>query len=320
MNIEVPLQPKQAQLLSLVEESPATWIAYGGSRGGAKSHGLRAVMLLRRLKHRNTRGLIFRRTYEQLWDNHLQPLFDPFMRDWYHNQHRELTLPNGSALVFGYAEHPGDIDSFQGKQFMDIAPDEATHLTEAELVFLKTCNRWPGFPDRHCKMILSMNPGNVGHAFIKRVFIDRQYHERESADDYVFLQARAWDNVEWARSALAETNLSDKDYYAWPEEDRLRFFLDKTDYGRTLDRLPQAFRVGHLLGSWDKFSGQYFDIFDPAKHVHDTRSFELKPWFSRWIGIDWGFAHPTVVEWACQDGKPTKQSASIQFRASGRAL
>src|SRR6516225_9900253 len=113
IEILVPLQPKQLELLRLVGESPATWIAYGGSRGGAKSHGARGVMLARRLKYPRTRGLIFRRTYEQLWENHIQPLFVqyPFMREWFHTGHRELTLPNGSVIVFGYAEHPGDISA-----------------------------------------------------------------------------------------------------------------------------------------------------------------------------------------------------------------
>jgi terminase large subunit-like protein len=306
LDIKVPLQPKQVELLRLVEESSATWIAYGGSRGGAKSHGLRAVMLLRRLKHPGTAGLVFRRTFEQLWENHIQPLFGqyPFMRDWYHTGHKELTLPNGSRIVFGYAEHPGDISAFQGKQYMDIAPDEATHLTEAELLFLKTCNRWPGFPDRHCKMILSMNPGNIGHAFIKRVFMDRQYHENEHADDYVFLQARAWDNVEWARSALREANLSDKDYYGWPDEERFRFFLEKTDYGRTLDRLPQAMRIGHLLGSWDRFAGQYFDIFNAGKHTGNCNS--IAEYVKRWLGIDWGRTHATACYWNAKENGITK--------------
>jgi phage terminase large subunit len=264
-------------------------------------------MLWRRLKYPNTRGLIFRRTYEQLWENHIQPLFAqfPWMREWFHTGHRELTLPNGSVIAFGYAEHFGDINSFQGKEYMDICVDEATHLTEAELMFLKSCNRWPGASPNQSKLILTCNPGGVGHAFVKRVFIDKKYHENESPDDYVFLQARAWDNVEFARAALAEANLTAKDYYRWPEEERYKFFL-KTDYGRTLSSLPQSMRNGHLLGSWDKFSGQYFDIFDPAKHVHDGRKFDLKPWMPRWIAIDWGFAHHSVAEWGCQDGKVTK--------------
>jgi len=317
--LKVPLQPKQVELLRLVEESPATWIGYGGSRGGAKSHGVRAVMLLRRLKHPGTRGLIFRRTFEQLWKNHIQPLFDqyPFMREWYHTGHRELTLPNGSSIVFGYAEHPGDIYAFQGTEYMDIAVDEATHLTEAELQFLKTCNRWPGKMPNECKIILTCNPGNVGHAFIKRIFFDRDYHENESSDDYAFLQAYGWDNIEWARAVLAEANLSDKDYYSWSDEKRFRFFIEQTDYGRKLNRLPQAMRIGHLLGTWDRFAGQYFDIFDPAKHVHRVSSFALEPWMPRWIAIDWGYAHASVVEWACQDGKITKQYREYQAQGIG---
>jgi phage terminase large subunit len=317
--ITVPLQPKQGELLKLVEESPSTWIGYGGSRGGAKSHGARAVMLLRRWTHAGTRGLIFRRTYEQLWENHIQPLFAqyPFMRGWFHTGHRELTLPNGSVIAFGYAEHPGDISNFQGKEYMDIAVDEATHLTEAELMFLRTCNRWPGVSPKQCKMILTMNPGGVGHAFVKRVFIDKQCHENESPDDYVFLQARAWDNCEWARAALAEANLTEKDYYGWPEEERFNFFIEKTDYGRTLNKLPKSMRNGHLLGSWDKFSGQYFDVFDLAKHVHRVQSFELKSWLPRWIAIDWGFAHHSVVEWACQDGEITRQYREYKVQGLG---
>jgi phage terminase large subunit len=298
--IQVPLQPKQLELLRLVEESSATWIGYGGSRGGAKSHGARAVMLLRRLKHPGTRGLIFRRKFEQIWGNHIQPLFDqyPFMREWYHTGHKELTLPNGSVIVFGYAEHPGDINSLQGQQYMDICVDEATHLTEAELVFLKTCNRWPGVQPSQCKMLATMNPGGVGHAFLRRIFIDRQYHDNESAADHIFLQSRAWDNSTWARAALAEANLTEHDYYeVWTDEQRFRFFVDKTDYGRTLNRLPQAMRIGHLLGSWDRFSGQYFDVFDPLKHTKRVEEMGLQPWWPRWVSVDWGFQHPSAVYW-----------------------
>ena len=41
----------------------------------------------------------------------------------------------------------------------------------------------------------------------------------------------------------------------------------------------------------------------------------------RWIGIDWGFAHSAVVEWACQDGKVTKQYREYKVAGLGpRAL
>jgi predicted dehydrogenase len=38
------------------------------------------------------------------------------------------------------------------------------------------------------------NPGGVGHEYIKRIFIDRNYKETENPDDYVFIQASVYDN------------------------------------------------------------------------------------------------------------------------------
>ncbi len=308
----MPLQPKQRLLLRLIGSSPATWIGYGGSRGGGKSQGLRSAILLRRAKYEQTRGLIFRRTFEQLWENHIEPLFAqfPFMREWYHTGHKELTLPNGSAIVFGCAEHAGDIYSFQGKQYMDIAVDEATQLTEAELVFLKTCNRWTETREDQCKMLLSMNPGGPGHAFIKRVFIDHQYHENERAGDYAFLQAYGWDNVGWAEKALAQDGLTAKDYYSWPHEQRFHYFLGKTAYGRSLNTLPEALRIGHLMGRWDVFAGQYFDIFDPARHVVRPEKLGMQPWWPRWISIDWGYEHPSAVYWHTE----TPEGRTLTYR------
>jgi len=56
------LQPKQGQLLELFENSKATWIAYGGARGGGKSAGARLVQRYRGLQDSGTRRIIFRET------------------------------------------------------------------------------------------------------------------------------------------------------------------------------------------------------------------------------------------------------------------
>ncbi|NDQ58031.1 MAG: hypothetical protein GZ088_13245 [Acidipila sp.] len=305
--VHLRLQPKQAAFFDMVQEPGANWLAYGGSRGGGKSYALRAIMLKRRELYKATRGLILRRTFEDVWQNHLQPLFEqyPFMRPWYHTQHKELTLPNGSAIVFGSAEHLGDIYGFQGKQYMDIAVDEATKLTEEELVFLKTCNRSVGIPEDHCKMLLTMNPGGVGHAFIKRVFIDGNFRDHERAGDYRFLQAYAWDNVGWAQKSLAEEGLTVDDYYALTSDQRFDYFISKTAYGRSLNSLSSALRPGHLLGLWDELAGQYFDIFDPSRHTARVEDLGLNPYLPRWISIDWGFQHPAAIHWHAQDGKRT---------------
>src|SRR5579872_4687312 len=165
IKIDFHLQPKQHELWQMVEKSPATWIGYGGSRGGAKSGGGRRVMAIRRWQHPGTKGLIIRRTFDEVYENHILKYFEewPIMRQWYSATHKAITYPNNSVIKFGYAEHKGDINSFQGQEFMDIFPDEATHFSEDELKFLKTCNRAPGLDDDKCKMWLTMNPGNIGH-------------------------------------------------------------------------------------------------------------------------------------------------------------
>src|SRR5487761_2500115 len=184
-------QPKQAALRKLVENSPATWIGYGGSRGGAKSHAARLLMWKRCEDWPGTRRCIFRRTYDLVRENHVEKLFAeyPALRQLYHLGDKELRFPNGSVIAFRYGETPNDIENFIGKEYMDIFVDQAEMLTERELNTLKSCCRWPGTRDDQCKFILTFNPGNVGHAFLKRIFFDRNYNEREHAEDYAFVQA-----------------------------------------------------------------------------------------------------------------------------------
>src|SRR5262245_33170692 len=265
------LQPKQGQLYDLVEMSAATRIAIGGSRGGGKSEGGRLVMLLRRMKYPHTTGLVFRRTMDELRSNHLVPLFRqyPEMRAWFNVHERTLTLPNQSQIAFGYADHPGDIYQFQGKQFTDVFIDESTHLTEEEVHFLGTCCRWPGTPDHQCKMWFAMNPGGVGHSYFKRIFIDKVFESNELPEQYEFLPTYGWDNASWAESALREDGLTQNDYYRWSDDERKRYFIERTQYGRELNSLPEHLRIQHLHGDWNFFQGQVFSELNDRDHNLD---------------------------------------------------
>jgi len=261
-------------------------------------------MLLRRGTYPRTVGMIFRRTWQKLKDNHIDPMFRqyPFMRDWYHSQNKEITLPNGSVIAFRHGEHKEDIEAFIGNEYMDVFVDQAEMLTERELIILKSCARWTGLPDNKSKLLLTFNPGNIGHAFLKRVFYDRQYTEKEHGEDYAFLQAFGWDNIEWARGELQREGISDEQYYAWSEDERFRYFIEHSQYGRELDALPQAMRIGWLLGRMDQFAGQYFDVFKPEMHVVRSR---IEYWHPRWLGIDWGFAHDSGCHWMARTGEKT---------------
>lgn len=271
-------------------------------------------MLLRRLKYPRTAGLIFRRKMKQLRANHLENGYFkqyPFMRDWWQESKRTITLPNGSRIVLGYAENPGDIDDFQGDEYMDILVDEAARVTENELIKLNAVRRWTGqyggksIPDRLCKTFWLMNPGGPGHNYIRRLMYKKEYHGAENPENYCFIQAYAWDNIEWARAALEDRNISVEEYYQkWTNEERFQFFIKNTQYGQELNALPQRLRVGWLLGDWDEFAGQFYDIWDEEKFV--KRCLPARDWHPRWLGIDWGFQHPCSTHWFAQEKEVTK--------------
>jgi len=275
LDLRIDLQPKQVELYNLVEKSTHTDIGYGGARGGGKSHGARSVILLRRLEHPGTKALIFRRTYPELLQNHIERMFleYPILRQYYNVSNKTLTLPpslGGGSIVFGHAEHSGDIMAFQGQEYMDILVDEATHLAQGELDFLRTCRRWKGASDRECKLILTCNPGGVGHTYIKRVMIDRQFQGNEIPDAYAFIPAYGWDNVEWAREPLKKDGFTVKQYYSWTDDQRFRYFITRTQYGRDLNSLPESLRIQHLMGRWDFFEGQVFPELSEADHNLDN--------------------------------------------------
>ena len=342
INLSINLQPKQRFVLAQIEDAiGASIIGIGGSKGSTKSHIMRVAMLLRRLRYPGTAGLLFRRKWNQLRDTHLEGGYFkswPFMRDWWRASEKTLYLPTNpqSRIVFGYAEHPGDIDDFQGKEYMDVFVDEATRLTEMELVKLNETRRWTGnvkgkpIPDKLCKTLWAMNPGGPGHSYIRRLMYKKDYHGKERAEDYAFTPMYAWDNFEWCRSAAVEHKIRVCDYYGcvndmgrlvvdyggscsyghttprrgFTDKERFEFFIKNTQRGHELDNLPQRLRTGWLLGNWDEFAGQFYDIWNPEQFVKPC--LPEKSWHPRWLGIDWGFQHPMVCYWGAQVGKVTK--------------
>jgi phage terminase large subunit len=298
-HLQLRWQPKQRQVYDLIEQSKATHIGFGGSRGGSKSHTARQVMLTRRLKYPNTDGLVIRRTFKEVYGNVIKPMFRqwPVTRTWYRQSsegYPTMTLPNGSKIVFGYAEHKEDIYDFQGEEYADVDVEEATHFSEEELRFLDTCRRWTG-SDIVPKTLWTMNPGNVGHDYVKRVMVDRQFQENEDPHDYEFVQAYGWDNVEWCRRALKEDGLTQKDYYSWDDKQRFRYFVTRSDYGKTLWALPEQERDAHLFGDWESFVGQFFREF--SKRLHVCKPFRIPDYWERFTSFDWGFTSPACQLW-----------------------
>lgn len=308
VTLDLALQPRQEDLYRLIEATGRdvpTWLGYGGARGGGKSAAIRRCMIARRFTHPGTVGFIVRRLFRDLAENHIAKfqLEYPDLNQYYRSQDKEYRFPNGSRIVFRYAENLDEVRSgFRGMEAMDIFVDQAEQFSEEELLMIKTANRWPNAQAGQCKLALFFNPGGIGTEFLRRVFYIKQYREAERPSDFVFLQAYGWENYEWFRG---EVDITEKDFYALPNDDRFELFINHTSEGRKMNALPPSLRVGELLGSFESFSGQYFaGVWDESKCIltmSETARL-IQPWWTRWMATDWGFAHYAAHGW-CASGK-----------------
>ncbi len=174
--------------------STAAHTAYGGARGGGKSFAMRRKLVMLAMRHRDLRLLLLRRTLAELRENHLLPLQSELAGyAEYKKEERTFRFPNGSRLTLGYCDCDGDMLQYQGAEYDVIGFEEATHFKEEWLVFISTSLRTTK-KDFKPRIYYTCNPGGVGHAYIKRVFIDRAFREGENPEDYCFIPARVYDN------------------------------------------------------------------------------------------------------------------------------
>ncbi len=247
----------------------ARHIAYGGARGGGKSWAMRRKFELLAFRYPDLQLLLLRRTLPELRENHILPMQQELHgMVSYNGTQREFVFPNGSRIKLGYCDKEADVLQYQGQQYDVIGLEEATHFTESQMQFLTTCNRNVR-TDFTPRMYYTCNPGGVGHHWVKRLFIDREYLPDEYPEDYVFVPARVYDN-----KVLMERD---------------------PQYLRSLKALPPHLRKAFLDGDWDAVEGQFFDDFDKSKHI--VEPFEIPAHWRRFRAMDWGYNDPCCVLW-----------------------
>ncbi|MDR3551510.1 MAG: phage terminase large subunit, partial [Clostridia bacterium] len=236
------------------------YVAYGGARGGGKSWALRRKCILLALRYGGIRILLLRRTLAELHENHVLQLMAELQGlAKYKSDERALLFPNGSRIRLGYCDGEGDLAQYQGQEYNVICIDEATQFTELQFRCLCACMRG-GSPRHPKRFYLSCNPGGPGHAWVKRLFIDRSFTADECPGDYTFIPARVYDN-----DFLMKNN---------------------PDYLRQLECLPEDLKRAWLCGEWDVFAGQFFSEF--RRGVHAVRPFEIPQGWLRYYTNDYG--------------------------------
>jgi len=269
--------------------------------GGGKSYILR-WWLVKELIELAGAGIpgaqvgLFCEDYPSLYDRHISKIrweFPPELGQLKLSATRDFVLHpelGGGTLALRNLDDPS---KYYSAEFAAMAVDELTKNSQDTFDFLRTRLRWPGVASP--RFAAASNPGGKGHAWVKSLWLDREFPEelRALADEFVFIPARAEDNPHLP-----------------------------SQYYEDLKTLPGPMAKALAEGRWDLFAGQYFDIFDPAVHVVRAENLELKPWWRRWISLDWGFEHPSAVYWHAltDDSRVITYREFVQAHLSPRML
>ena len=262
------LNPKQ----KLFCQARSRYVNYGGARGGGKSHVARVKAKGGAITYPGIRILMLRKEYPELEQTVILPMRQSLPPELatYNGSMRMHTFVNGSIIKYGHYDSGGDLE-YQGQEWDWIFMEEATQFTEHEFRVLGACLRGASKIPR--RMYLTCNPGGIGHEWVKRLFIDKEYQRGENPKDYTFIHATIDDNPQ-----LIEAS---------PE------------YKQMLDLLPDDVRQAWRYGDWNALAGTFFPEFHKETHVIEPfykvpaewkkyRSFDygLDMFACLWIAVD----------------------------------
>ncbi len=267
----------EKQKLFFLARTP--FVAYGGAKGGGKTWAVRTKAVGGAIGNPGIRILIMRRTYPELEENHIRPLVRSVPKEMgtYTASVRRMTFFNGSTIKFGHWAGDASELEYQGQEFDWIFIDEATQFTERAFHFLKGCLRGVSPYDK--RMYLTCNPGGVGHGWVKRLFVDRDFRtdspdpeENERPEDYSFIPATVEDNVFLLKSS--------------------------PNYLNMLAQMPENVRRAYRYGDWDALGGCYFREF--RYDVHTREPERLPEHWRRYRALDYGLDMLAVL-WVAVD-------------------
>src|SRR5438552_47495 len=256
---------------------------YGGAAMGGKSDALVMLPIVRGFfQHPRFKGIIFRRTYPELEREIIKRSefwYTPIGAKYNQEKH-EWKFPSGAVLRFGHCEYEQDVRKYDTDEYNYMAFDELTSFTEFQYIYLVMSRCRSSIKDLPAIARSGTNPGNVGHGWVRRRFIEPAPFgtiiiDKTTGLKRIFIQAKVDDNPH-----------------------------APADYKNQLSLLPIAEQRAKRDGDWYTFSGQVFDDWreepmpdEPTSALHVIPPFEIPDWWPKFLAIDWGFSAMTVALW-----------------------
>ena len=253
---------------------------FGGAAGPGKSYWLRWYSIAKLIKWYKKTGFqgiragLFCEDYPSLTDRHISKIqyeIPAWLGKIKNSKtdglalHLTSNFGNG-VLAFRNLDDPS---KYMSSEFALVAIDELTMNQKEVFDVLRIRNRWTGIEDT--RMIMGTNPGQIGHAWVKKIWLDKEFDENEKeSKEFAYVPALPSDNPYLAESYL-----------------------------KALDSLPEKKRKAYKEGNWDIFEGQYFTEWD--RKVHVIEPFIISDHWRRIRGIDHGRTAPTACLWGAID-------------------
>lgn len=251
-----------------------TRVGFGGARGPGKSHACLAQVALDDCQRFPGLKVLYLRKIGKSGREAIQDQRRSVLHSTQHEykaQEGIILFPNGSRIIIGHFKDEKQVDAYLGLEYDLIIVEEATTLSSSKVKNILTCLR-TSKPDWRPRAYFTTNPGNIGHAWFKKMFMQPWRAGNETTTR--FIPATVYDNK----------------------------FVNR-EYRTSLEELTGWQRKAWLLGDWDIAAGQYFTNW--RHNIHVRAMPELSPEWSYFGGFDYGFTHYTAFHPIAKDGDGT---------------
>ena len=275
-------------------------VLYGGAAGGGKSYAM-LVDPLRDVHNPNFRGLLVRRTTEELRDliiesKKLYPTI--FKGAVWKERDKTWEFPSGASLWFSYLDRDDDVMRYQGQQFTWVGFDELTQWPSPHAWNYLSSRMRSTDPTLTPVMRASTNPGGPGAWWVKKMFIDpappgKAFWATDMESGEVLL-----DDMEEIEDGVPNPDFGKPLF-------RRRFIPAKLkdnpyltrdgSYRRTLLAMPEHQRRQLLDGDWDAAEGVAFPEWRAA--LHTVEPYDIPASWKKFRACDYGYGSYSAVLW-----------------------
>lgn len=275
-------QEKQLLAWNQLIKKETKYLLYGGAAAGGKSYFLRWAafgMGMRMASLYNIPGIViglFCEDYPTLKDRQLTKIkkeFPAFMGKMIETKDEGhiFQAHEGYGGFKIFLRNLDDPSKYASTEFAAIFVDELTKNPLETFEDLRFRLRFPGV--KNVKFVGATNPGSLGHAWVKKMWIEPDPDNLDpEQDSFLFVRSQVYDNK----------------------------YIDKS-YVIQLQSLPEKKRKAFLEGSWDVFEGQVFTEWNRSEHV--IKPFTIPKEYRRYIAMDWGSNKPFSVGWFARNSE-----------------